>query len=109
VKAHVKSHRGTFSVGQLVYHRLFHYRGVVVDVDPTFRGTEEWYDQVALTRPPKDRPWYTVLVHNAVHETYVAERNLEADDSAEPVNHPLVNEYFERFENGAYISNRPAN
>ena len=28
-----------FSVGQLVHHRRFDYRGVIFDVDPTFQGT----------------------------------------------------------------------
>ena len=98
-----------FSVGQLIVHKLFNYRGVIVDVDPCYQGTEEWYDQVALTRPPRDKPWYHVLVHNAVHETYVAERNLEADDSGKPINHPLVNEYFDGFGNGRYLAHRRRN
>ena len=74
-----------FTVGQLVSHRLFNYRGVIVDVDPEFEGSDEWYRQVAQSRPPKDQPWYHVLVHLAVHSTYVAERNLEADSSGDPV------------------------
>ena len=93
-----------FTVGQLVTHKLFNYRGVIVDVDPCYQGTEDWYDQVALTRPPKNAPWYRVLVHNAVHETYVAERNLEADDIIEPIHHPLINEFFDAFEDGHYIT-----
>ena len=50
-----------FSVGELILHKRFEYRGVVVDVDPTFQLSEEWYDQVARSRPPKDAPWYHVL------------------------------------------------
>ena len=98
-----------FSVGQLVTHRLFNYRGVIVDVDPDFQGTEEWYIRVALTRPPRDKPWYRVLVHNASHETYVAERNLDADDSGNPVNHPMVSYIFSDFVNGKYISQQQNN
>ena len=98
-----------FSVGQLVHHRLFDYRGVIVDVDPVFQGTDEWYEQVALTRPPRGKPWYHVLVHSANRETYVAERNLEPDPSGEPVEHPLVSEYFDDFRNGSYISRRRSN
>ncbi|NIO43054.1 MAG: heat shock protein HspQ, partial [Burkholderiales bacterium] len=82
--------RAKFHVGQLVHHRLFDYRGVIADVDPSFQGTEEWYQHVARTKPPKDEPWYRVLVHKAQHETYVAERNLEPDTSGTPVEHPLV-------------------
>ncbi len=105
----MKTKIAKFSVGQLVEHTLFNYRGVIIDVDPIFQGAEEWYDQVALTRPPKDKPWYQVLVHNAFHETYVAERNLQADLSAEPIMHPLIDSYFDNFENGHYIFNRRSN
>ena len=55
-----------FFVGQIVYHNRFDYRGVVVDVDASFQGSEAWYDQVARSRPPKDKPWYRVLVDDAV-------------------------------------------
>jgi len=101
--------KAKFSVGQVIKHRLFNYRGVIIDVDPDYQGTEEWYNQVAMTRPPKNEPWYHVLVHNAVHQTYVAERNIETDDSNEYIHHPLVNEYFEVFENGRYLTSRSSN
>lgn len=95
-----------FAIGELIHHRLFDYRGVVYDIDPVFCGSEEWYQQVARSKPPKDEPWYKVLVHGAQHETYVAERNLEADHSQEPISHPGVQYLFERFENGIYLPRR---
>jgi len=95
--------RSQFSVGQLVHHRLFDYRGVIVDVDRDFQGTEEWYEAVARTRPPKDRPWYHVLVHGEAHATYVAERNLEPDASQQPIRHPMLEQFFTRFERGRYV------
>ena len=101
--------RARFSPGQLVLHKKFSYRGVIVDVDATFSGTTEWYDQVARSRPPKDAPWYHVLVHNAQHMTYVAERNLEPDSSAEPINHPLLEQLFAGFEAGEYARRRSLN
>jgi heat shock protein HspQ len=97
-----------FSVGQLVHHRLFDYRGVIVDVDPRFQGTEEWYQQVAKSRPPRDKPWYHVLVHESGINTYVAERNLEQDDSKAPINHPAVGQFFSEFRDGVYVP-RPMN
>ena len=78
--------RSKLSVGDVIHHQLFDYRGVVVDVDATFQSTEEWYEAVARSRPPKDKPWYHVLVDGAPHTTYVAEKNLELDSSAEPIN-----------------------
>lgn len=98
-----------FSVGDLVHHRLFDYRGVVVDVDPRFQGTDEWYETMAKSRPPKQRPWYHVLVHDAQHATYVAERNLEPDDSGTPIVHPMLDVFFSRFENGRYVTDDKAN
>jgi len=98
-----------FSIGQCIYHRLFDYRGVIVDVDPVFSGSDEWYEQVAKSRPPKDEPWYHVLVHDEGNETYVAEQNLSGDDSNEPVNHPLLEEFFVGFDQGVYLTGRQAN
>lgn len=91
-----------FSPGQLVRHRLFGYRGVVFDVDPEFQGTDAWYERMARSRPPRDKPWYHVLVHDAEHTTYVADRNLDPDDSAEPVRHPMLAEHFAEFRAGRY-------
>ena len=101
--------RAKFAIGELVHHQLFNYRGVIVDVDPTFQSTEEWYEMVAKSRPPKDRPWYHVLVHQAVHSTYVAERNLERDSSSDAIQHPMVKQIFSHFENGRYRSHISSN
>ncbi len=97
-----------FAIGELIHHRRFEYRGVVVDVDPSFLGSEEWYEQVARSRPPKDAPWYHVLPHDALHTTYVAERNLESDPSGDPVRHPLLEEFFSDFRDGRYVLTRGA-
>ncbi|MCG8325924.1 MAG: heat shock protein HspQ [Thiotrichales bacterium] len=96
-----------FNVGQLIVHKLFQYRGVIIDVDPWFQGTDEWYESMTSTNPPRDKPWYHVLVDNSEDQTYVSERNLECDDSSQPINHPLVDEVFSRFQDGAYRCNQP--
>jgi len=98
-----------FAVGMLVSHRLFDYRGVIYDVDAVFRGSEQWYATMARTKPPRDEPWYHVLVHNQTHETYVAERNLAHDESGADVHHPLVEHYFDAFDNGSYRRNLTRN
>ena len=95
-----------FAIGQLVHHKLFDYRGVVVDVDPHFLGTEDWYQQVAHTRPRKDRPWYHVLVDEQGHRTYVAERNLEADETGKPIRHPELGLHFESGNGNGYVARR---
>ena len=92
-----------FAIGELVHHRLFDYRGVIVDVDQDFQATDEWYDAVAKSRPPKNKPWYHVLVDGGDHSTYVAEQNLEADEVLQPVNHPMVEYFFAGFNDGRYV------
>ncbi len=98
-----------FAVGQLIQHRMFEYRGVIIDVDPEFHGTEDWYQNVARSRPPKDSPWYHVLVDGGELQTYVAERNMAADDSGTPINHPGVDFYFEGLGEEGYIARRKGN
>ncbi len=98
-----------YSVGQVIHHRLFDYRGVIYDVDPEFQGSDEWYQQNSKTRSPKDKPWYHVLVHNSDATTYVSERNLEPDDSGEPVRHPLLDRVLEQVQSGKYQSRDRAN
>ena len=95
--------------GQIIHHRLFGYRGVVVGVDQTFKLSEEWYEQVARSKPPKDEPWYHVLVDGAPHTTYVAERNLERGSGEEPIEHPLLGSIFDKFSNGFYSNSREEN
>ena len=101
--------RAQFAVGDLVHHRLLDYRGVIVDVDPSFQSTDDWYEAVARSRPPKNKPWYHVLVHEAVLTTYVAERNLKPDESVAPIKHPMLGDFFSRFESGRYVSDYRAN
>lgn len=101
--------KAAFSIGQLVHHKLFDYRGLIYDVDPLFQLSDQWYEQVAKSRPPKDQPWYRVLVDGQMIETYVAERNLEPDLGTEPIDHPLVNTLFEGFANGVYVARQTSN
>jgi heat shock protein HspQ len=91
-----------FSPGEIISHNRFEYRGVVVDVDPVFAGEDAWYDQVARSRPPKDAPWYHVLVDGSDQMTYVAERHLEPAADKTPIDHPLIGEFFSEYESGHY-------
>jgi len=98
-----------FGIGQVVHHLRFDYRGVIVDVDASYQGTEEWYHEVARSRPPRDRPWYHVLVHEAEHTTYVAERHLALEPAPAPIEHPMLGQFFDAFEDGRYCRSQPLN
>lgn len=99
-------YRAKFSPGEVVEHKLFGYSGVIYDADPFFMGSDEWYDTVARSRPPKNRPWYRVLVDGQDGETYVAEKNLQRGDS-KPIDHPLLDTYFSHYANGCYRLRQP--
>ena len=91
-----------FYIGQVVIHELFGYRGVIYEIDPIFMLSAQWYEQMAKSRPPKDKPWYHVLVDNGIHSTYVAQQNLSAEIDPEPIKHPAIDEVFKGFHNGKY-------
>jgi len=93
-----------FSVGQIITHRIFEYRGVIVDVDSHFLGTKDWYRNATHSKPPKDRPWYHVLMDGDDVKTYVAERNLEPDTLGTPIRHHDIGKFFTSFgEDGRYV------
>ena len=100
-----KSRQAKYRIGQVVRHRVFPFRGVVFDIDPSFNNTEEWYLSIPEEiRPTKDQPFYHLLAENAESEyiAYVSEQNLLPDTSGEPVRHPQVAEVFERDRDGGY-------
>ena len=47
------NYKAKFRIGQIVHHKLFDYTGVIFDIDPIFQSSEEWYEQVAQSRPAK--------------------------------------------------------
>jgi heat shock protein HspQ len=100
-----KPNQAKFSIGQVVRHRVFPFRGVVFDIDPEFDNTEEWWLSIPEDRRPrKDQPFYHLFAENAETEyiAYVSEQNLVLDDSGDPVRHPQVAELFEQDDNGGY-------
>jgi heat shock protein HspQ len=86
-----------YTIGQVVKHRIFPFRGVVFDIDPTFSNTEEWYQSIPEdVRPHKDQPFYHLFAENAetTYIAYVSEQNLLPDMSGEPVRHPQLKDSF---------------
>jgi len=87
--------KAKFSIGDIVRHKHFDFRGVIYDVDFKFNNSEEWYQSIPKNvRPRKDQPFYHLLAENdeITYEAYVSEQNLLTDDSEEPIKHPLINE-----------------
>jgi len=95
----------SFSIGDVVRHRVFDFRGVIFDVDPVFANSEEWYEAIpAAIRPSKDQPFYHLLAENAdsTYVAYVSQQNLLPDDTDEPVDHPAIGGLFAEFAGGRY-------
>ena len=103
-----------YGIGSIVRHRVYPFRGVVVDVDPEFDNTDEWYERIPEERRPrKDQPFYHLLAENEDKTTYIAyvsQQNLEKDDSKVPFNHPSVNLLFDGNDSeGNYIVRQSTN
>ena len=94
-----------FSIGQLVRHRIYAFRGVIFDVDPQFNNSEEWWLSIPEhLRPRKDQPFYHLLAENeeSSYVAYVSEQNLLLDDSGQPVSHPQASLIFQSFDGREY-------
>lgn len=97
--------KAKYSIGQIVRHRKFGFRGVVFDIDPVFNNTEEWWLSIPEEiRPRKDQPFYHLLAENGetYYTAYVSEQNLELDASGEPVDHPDIPALFSYLRDGRY-------
>jgi heat shock protein HspQ len=105
----MKAKNAKYALGQVVRHRIYPFRGVIFDVDPTFSNTEEWYNSIPEeVRPRRDQPFYHLFAENADTEyvAYVSEQNLLPDTSGEPLRHPQVADVFERDASGVYHARR---
>ena len=102
--------RAKFSIGDIVRHKHFNFRGVIYDVDFQFNNSEEWYQSIPKeVRPKKNQPFYHLLAvnHEVTYEAYVSEQNLITDHSKEPIKHPLINEIFSEKRGSVYY--KPSN
>ncbi len=90
--------------GQIVRHRRYGYRGVVVDFDLTCKADEAWY-QSNQTQPDRNQPWYHVLVDGSSNTTYAAQTSLEADERSAPITHPYLKHFFTEFTGDRYVRN----
>lgn len=90
-------------LGQVIVHKKFAYRGVVVGYDPVCMQSDEWCSQMNVDQLSKGRrqPFYHVLVDRRDRPgeqiTYVAEENAvrpptDGPFAVEPVEHAMVGE-----------------
>ena len=100
----------SFRIGDIVRHKDHGYKGLIFDVDAIFCQTEEWYELMASSNPPKDVPWYHVLVDGEDHTTYVPQDNLLAyENGNQEIDHPLVRHFFQQSSEGIFLAKTPLN
>jgi heat shock protein HspQ len=100
-----RQNRARFAIGDIVKHKHFDFRGVIFDIDPVFANSEEWYEAIPQEyRPEREQPYYHLLAENeeSSYVAYVSQQNLMADSEGGPVDHPSLDQLFERFEDGKY-------
>ena len=102
----IKVHKDPlFNIGDIVKHRIYPFRGVIVDVDPEFSNTEEWYQSIpAEIRPSRNQPYYHLMAENTetFYTAYVSQQNLVDDGENGPLEHPDLDEIFSGMEKGKY-------
>jgi heat shock protein HspQ len=94
-----------FNIGDIVKHRIYPFRGVIIDVDPEFSNTEEWYQSIpAEIRPSRNQPYYHLMAENTetFYTAYVSQQNLVKDDENGPLEHPDLEEMFSGIDKGKY-------
>jgi len=94
-----------FNIGDIVKHRIYPFRGVIIDVDPEFSNTEEWYQSIpAEIRPSRQQPYYHLMAENTetFYTAYVSQQNLVKDGENGPLEHPDLDEMFSGIDKGKY-------
>src|SRR6202012_4932794 len=89
------------SIGDVVRHRMFEFRGVVFDIDPVFANSEEWYESIPSdVRPRREQPFYHLFAESEDNSyiAYVSQQNLVEDADGGPVEHPGLEQVFEAYD-----------
>ena len=95
-----------FNIGDIVKHRIYPFRGVIVDVDAEFSNTEEWYQSIPKDlRPSKKQPFYHLMAENSetFYSAYVSQQNIIMDSDNGPVDHPDLEQMFSGIQKGKYL------
>lgn len=100
-----------YRVGQVIKHKKYGYRGVIVGWDEKCKAPRSWIHTMHGNNPAIEKtPHYSVLVDKRdrkdIQTTYVAQENIDIVTNIE-VQHPSIWDYFD-FYDGAQYHMRPA-
>lgn len=100
-----------FRIGQVIRHKQYNYRGVIVGWDPVGKAPENWLGKSSgnIKERWKNQPNYSILIdvrdRSQPQMAYVAEELIEVIMGVK-VKHPDLEKYFEGF-NGVQHLPRP--
>lgn len=97
-----------FRVGQVIKHKIWGYRGVIIGWDEVAVAPVSWMN---MNHPPDKPHWrtmpnYSILVDTRdrlpPQITYVPQENIEIASKTQ-IFHPEVEHYFEKFDGDRYL------
>jgi len=96
-----------YRVGQVIKHKKWGYRGVIIGWDETARAPAHWLAEMHKGHPGwGQQPNYAVLVDTrdrpAPQITYVPQENIQVVKHNK-ILHPSVEDYFENFDGSQYL------
>jgi len=97
-----------FRVGQVVKHKKWGYRGVIIGWDLEARAPQDWLKEMHANNPSwKTQPNYAILVDTrdrpAPQITYVPQENIQVIKNTK-ILHPSTEDYFENFDGSQYLA-----
>ncbi|XP_046332683.1 uncharacterized protein [Haliotis cracherodii] len=98
-----------YRVGQVIRHKIWGYRGIIVGWDHQARAPESWIKQMHGKGKGhyRTQPNYSILVDTrdriSPQTTYVPQENLEVIVHMQVI-HPDIDNYFENFDGAQYIA-----
>ncbi|UJR25574.1 hypothetical protein I4U23_006919 [Adineta vaga] len=95
-----------YRVGQVVRHKIYNYRAVIIGWDEIASAPDEWLDEHHQGHPEYRRqPNYSVLLDTRdrrAHKTYIPQEHIEVIKDSKIVNAQLT-DYFTLFDGVQYI------
>lgn len=95
-----------FRVGQVIKHKKFGYRGVIIGWDYKAKAPDHWLQVNHFDPGWRHLPNYSVLVDTRdrtdVQTTYVVEENMDVITDSQ-IEHPEIDSYFTSFDGNQYV------
>jgi hemimethylated DNA binding protein len=92
------------ATGQIVLSKRWGFRAVIVDFDLSCKAPEAWRKKRA-GGASLEQPWYHLFVDGSDQVAYASEDSLQLEAPPGAVQHTLLKDFFDRYENGKYWRN----